>query len=67
VLNIGILSAEWHWRRRFKPSILTGRKQRKVLSAHRGAANSTRQAAVAERRAAISHMMGQTSLNRVLK
>lgn len=60
IMQIGVILKDWQWRNGFKPSILTGRKQRKVLAAHRGKANSARKATAMERRDAIASMVEQT-------
>jgi hypothetical protein len=54
---LGRLLAEYEWRQAFKPSILTGRKQRRTLAAHRGAAHAKQRQAVQERRAAIETLL----------
>lgn len=62
IMQIGSTMTDWRWRRGFKPSILTGRKQRKVLADHRGTANERRRQEVQARRGAISLMLGDTKL-----
>lgn len=64
ILQIGMALQSWEWRRKFKPSILTGRKQRKVLADHRGTANAKRQHGTKARREAITRMLRDTSLTR---
>jgi hypothetical protein len=62
ILLIGSLVADWNWRRGFKPAILTGNKQRKVLATHRGAAIASKREGVEARRAAISELLRGTKL-----
>ncbi len=62
IFEIATLRTDWRWRRGNKPAIITGRKQRKVLSEHRATANQLGKARVADRRAAIQAMLRDTNL-----
>lgn len=64
VWAIATLNTDWIWRRAQKPSIVTGNKQRKVLAAHRGTANSRKREMVKARRAAIQKLIRETRLTR---
>jgi hypothetical protein len=63
VFEIATLGNDWKWRKVQKPSILTGRKQRKVLATGRNVANSNRQQDVSVRRAEILRMKRETNLS----
>lgn len=62
LFEIASLRTEWLWRRKHKAYILTGRKQRKVLSAHRAEAYARRKSVTEARRAAIAEMLNDTGL-----
>lgn len=61
---LGRLSAEHEWRQSFKPSIVTGRKQRKTLAAHRGTAHASQRKSMEVRREAIATLLRE--MNRPL-
>jgi len=62
-VELGRLSADYEWRRHYKPSILTGRKQRKTLADHRGRANEKQREGVLVRREAIVTLLRETNRN----
>lgn len=59
---LGQLLTEVRWRAAFKPSIVTGRKQRRVLSGIRDRQNRAAKEKVANRRALIADLMDETRL-----
>ena len=61
---LGRLLAEHEWRQSFKPSIVTGRKQRKTLAAHRGTAHASQRERLETRREAIAILLRE--MNRPL-
>lgn len=64
IARISDLRADWRWRKKHKPSILTGRKQRKTLDIHRDSAITKSQAKVKERRIRVAEYMAQTKLQK---
>ena len=64
IFEIASLRTDWRWRRGNKPSILTGRKQRKTLATHRGTAHAKQRKGVKERREAIATLLRE--MNRPL-
>lgn len=62
VFKIASLRTDWLWRSGQKPSILTGRKTRKILSDHRGTAHANQRLQVEVRRKEIAKMLPGTKL-----
>ncbi len=62
IFQIATLRADWKWRRGNKPSILTGRKQRKALSALRETQNRAAKGEAARRRMLVADLMQETRL-----
>ena len=63
IFEIASLRTDWRWRRGNKPSILTGRKQRKTLAAHRGTAHAKQREEIEARRDAISNLLHESKRN----
>lgn len=63
IFEIASLNTDWRWRRGNKPSILTGRKQRKTLANHRGAAHAKQREGIKARREAISKLLRESKRN----
>jgi hypothetical protein len=63
IFEIATLRTDWQWRRVNKPSILTGRKQRKTLADHRDTANEKQREGMLARREAIATLRGEMSRN----
>lgn len=61
IFEIASLRTDWRWRSGYKPSILTGQKQRRTLDRQRGKAHEKQRQAVMERREAIRTLLGETS------
>lgn len=62
VFQIATWRSEWNWRRRFKPAIITGRKQRKVLNEHRQKSHATNQSKMNKRQTIIAELKKDTKL-----
>lgn len=62
ILNIGLTAMDWKWRSNYKPSIVTGTKQRKVLSQHREQAIKNSKAGAEKRRALLLPMLDDKGL-----
>jgi hypothetical protein len=61
IFEIATLRNDWQWRRGNKPSILTGRKQRKTLADHRSTANEKQREGMLARREAIVTLLRETN------
>lgn len=62
IYEIASLRTDWHWRKEFKPPILTGRKIRKVNDTRREWQNANSKKAMQQRRESIMQIVAQTKL-----
>lgn len=62
LFNLGALVTDADWRSTYKPSILTGMKQRGVLDEHRDQANQKKIVKMGRRRSLILNMLEETHL-----
>ena len=61
-LQIGRKCSDWEWRRKHKPAIITGRKQRSTLKVRRDTQNAKMKSDVVIRRAAIQEILAKARL-----
>ena len=61
-VQIGRKCSDWEWRRKHKPAIITGRKQRSTLKVRRDTQNAKMKSDVVIRRAAIQEILAKARL-----